>query len=69
MARSAILIGNFVRRVRDLDMPRTEPIAPPAKPKESPAPEQAPPERKLDPFNPDWPATRPTPEPKASSLL
>jgi hypothetical protein len=58
-------------------MPQTVPIAPPAKPRKEPAP--APrkpahpprkpahprPQRELDPFNPDWPKTRPTPEPKA----
>jgi hypothetical protein len=52
-------------------MPQTEPIAPPAKPdkREEPRPErEAPPTEprpELDPFNPDWPSTRPTPEPKA----
>ena len=60
---------------KDLDMPQTEPLAPPDKRREksSPLPQdplplpQTPPEprRELDPFNPDWPATRPTPEPKA----
>jgi hypothetical protein len=52
----------------DLDMPQTEPVAPPDKPREEPAPSpQTPPgpRRELDPFNPDWPDTRPTPEPKA----
>jgi hypothetical protein len=58
------------------DMPQTEPVAPPHKPRERPMPspqEPAPgpqtpprqPRRELDPFNPDWPDTRPTPEPKA----
>ena len=60
--------------VEHLATPQTEPLAPPEKPRERPAPwpqapplPQAPPEprRKLDPFNPDWPDTRPTPEPKA----
>jgi hypothetical protein len=52
-------------------MPQTEPIAPPTKPRkhEEPPPErEAPPTEprpELDPFNPDWPKTRPTPEPKA----
>jgi hypothetical protein len=52
-------------------MPQTEPIAPPTKPREEPAPvpvrpaPQPKPQRELDPFNPDWPKTRPTPEPKA----
>ena len=51
------------------NMPQTVPIAPPSKPREQPAPQRTTPppkpERKLDPFNPDWPKTRPTPEPKA----
>jgi hypothetical protein len=51
-------------------MPPTEPMAPPDEPQVEPAPlpEVTPaPERRreLDPFNPDWPATWPTPEPKA----
>ena len=50
-------------------MPHTEPAAPPDKPREKPAPlPQTPrpgPRPELDPFNPDWPDTRPTPEPKA----
>ena len=57
-------------------MPQTEPAAPPAPSKPSPAPaparEPAParpapgkPQRELDPFNPDWPKTRPMPLPKA----
>jgi hypothetical protein len=52
-------------------MPQTEPISPPTKPREVPAPQPksppspAKPKRELDPFNPDWPKTRPTPEPKA----
>ena len=57
-------------------MPQTEPAAPPAPSKPSPAPaparEPAParpapgkPQRELDPFNPDWPKTRPVPLPKA----
>ena len=54
-------------------MPQTEPLAPPApakpdkQPSPSPAPRPAPakPQRELDPFNPDWPKTRPLPEPKA----
>jgi hypothetical protein len=49
-------------------MPQTEPVAPPEKPLEEPAPLPQPPRqprRELDPFNPDWPETRPTPEPKA----
>jgi hypothetical protein len=49
--------------------PQTVPHAPPAKPSEQPAPERTAPEpqpqRKLDPFQPEWPETRPTPEPKA----
>ena len=53
----------------ELDMPQTEPVAPPEKPREEPVPlPQAPPSqprRELDPFNPDWPDTRRTPEPKA----
>jgi hypothetical protein len=53
----------------DLDMPQTEPVAPPDTPREKPAPlPQTPPpqpRREPDPFNPDWPRTRPTPEPKA----
>ena len=48
---------------------QTNPIAPPSKPQEKPAPQReappAKPQRKLDPFNPEWPKTRPTPEPKA----
>ena len=52
-------------------MPQTTPIAPPAKPQKQPAPQrQAPPpgpKRELDPFNPQWPKTRPTPEPKGRS--
>ena len=51
-------------------MPVTEPLAPPQKPEPLPAPEIVPPpepKRELDPFNPDWPATRPTPEPKAQA--
>ena len=48
----------------------TEPLAPPEEPQEEPAPlpQTVPPpqpRRKLDPFEPDWPETRPTPEPKA----
>ena len=32
----------------------------------SPAPKHPPgPKRELDPFDPEWPKTRPTPEPKA----
>ena len=54
-------------------MPQTEPLAPPEKPQEQPAPlpRTPPPEprRELDPFNPDWPATWPTPEPKARGPL
>jgi hypothetical protein len=50
-------------------MPETEPLAPPERPQHEPAPlPQTPrpePGRKLDPFNPDWPDTWPTPEPKA----
>jgi hypothetical protein len=50
-------------------MPQTEPIAPPTKPREEPGPKREEPRpkpgRELDPFNPDWPKTRPTPEPKA----
>jgi hypothetical protein len=52
-------------------MPQTEPLAPPSKPTKEPGPaprREAPPakpRRELDPFNPDWPNTRPTPEPKA----
>jgi hypothetical protein len=53
-------------------MPQTEPMAPPTKPREEPAPAPQPrkdpppsPTRQPDPFNPDWPKTRPTPEPKA----
>jgi hypothetical protein len=53
-------------------MPQTEPMEPPTKPRKEPAPAPAPtkpaqpkPQRELDPFNPDWPKTRPTPEPKA----
>jgi hypothetical protein len=50
-------------------MPQTEPVAPPRKPREEPEPQRKPapvePRRKPDPFNPDWPKTRPTPEPKA----
>ena len=51
--------------------PQTVPIAPPddpeVEPQPAPAPAPAKPnrERELDPFNPDWPQTRPTPEPKA----
>jgi hypothetical protein len=51
-----------------MPMPLTAPIAPPPKPKEEPSrPREAPPEprRERDPFNPDWPKSRPTPEPKA----
>src|SRR6516165_5247701 len=48
---------------------QTNPIAPPSKPQEKPAPQReappAKPQRKLNPFNPEWPKTRPTPEPKA----
>jgi hypothetical protein len=45
-------------------MPQTEPIAPPTKlrKRDEPPPEPRP---DLDPFNADWPQTRPTPEPKA----
>ena len=56
-------------------MPQTEPLAPPDEPRKAPAPlptrpgpeprTPVEPERKLDPFNPDWPETRPMPEPKA----
>jgi hypothetical protein len=53
-------------------MPHTVPLAPPVKPEQKPAPSperrQAPPakpQREPDPFNPEWPKTRPTPEPKA----
>jgi hypothetical protein len=52
-------------------MPHTEPLAPPRKPNESPEPaprrRETPPQPKpkVDPFNPDWPKTRPTPQPKA----
>jgi hypothetical protein len=47
--------------------PETVPEAPPAAPDTRPEPTPAPPERKpdLDPFNPDWPAGRPEPQPKA----
>lgn len=52
-------------------MPQTDPVPPPAPPREEPAPLRKPPpskpQRKLDPFNPDWPKTRPTPEPKAEA--
>jgi hypothetical protein len=50
-------------------MPQTVPVEPPSKPRETPSPERVvpppKPRRELDPFNPDWPKTRPTPEPKA----
>ena len=49
-------------------MPQPAPTAPPSKPQEKPSPRREPPakpQRKLDPFNPEWPKTRPTPEPKA----
>ena len=51
-------------------MPYAEPLAPPITPLEEPAPPQrevppVKPKRELDPFNPDWPKQRPTPEPKA----
>jgi hypothetical protein len=51
-------------------MPETEPAAPPDEPQVEPAPlpqTTPPPQRRpeLDPFNPHWPDTRPTPEPKA----
>ena len=51
-------------------MPETQPLAPPSRPREQPAPQPretpAPrPQREDDPFNPDWPETRPMPEPKA----
>lgn len=51
-------------------MPTTEPLPPPVKPREKPVPQPLPappskPQPDLDPFNPKWPATRPTPEPKA----
>jgi hypothetical protein len=47
--------------------PETLPDAPPREPETYPEPAPAPPERKpnLDPFNPDWPAGRPEPQPKA----
>jgi hypothetical protein len=45
-------------------MPETEPLAPPAKPQVEPAPETEP-RRELEPFDPDWPSTRPTPEPQS----
>ncbi len=54
----------------DLDMPQTEPVAPPVKPREEPAPvpqEPPQPQRGPDPFNPPWPEDRPTPEPKAQA--
>jgi hypothetical protein len=43
------------------------PEAPPQEPETRPEAPPAPPERKpnLDPFNPDWPAGRPEPQPKA----
>ncbi len=46
------------------------PEAPPAQPREKPAPAPGPvrerpaPRPERDPFNPDWPRTRPLPEPK-----
>jgi hypothetical protein len=52
-------------------MPQPMPVAPPEEPQVEPAPvpERTPapsePRREPDPFNPDWPSTRPTPEPKA----
>jgi hypothetical protein len=52
-------------------MPETEPVSPPKPVREEPGPgprRETPvpkPQRKDDPFNPDWPKTRPTPEPKA----
>ncbi len=50
-------------------MPHPTPVAPPDKPQTAPAPERQVPAPKprpeLDPFNPAWPKTRPTPEPKA----
>ena len=51
-------------------MSPAEPIAPPEEPEVEPAPlprttPPPQPRRELDPFNPDWPETRPTPEPKA----
>jgi hypothetical protein len=51
--------------------PETAPEAPPAEPETRPEPGPAPPERKpdLDPFNPDWPAGRPEPQPKALRIL
>jgi hypothetical protein len=56
---------------RTLWMPETEPASPPKPVREEPGPgprRETPvpkPQRKDDPFNPDWPKTRPTPEPKA----
>jgi hypothetical protein len=55
--------------VPNMNTPQTEPFAPPEEPEVEPAPlPSAPPprpRREPDPFNPDWPDTRPTPEPKA----
>ena len=48
--------------------PETVPVAPPAEPETRPeSVPEPPPQRKpdLDPFNPDWPAGRPEPQPKA----
>jgi len=47
--------------------PETVPEAPPAEPETRPESTPAPPERKpdLEPFDPDWPAGRPEPQPKA----
>jgi len=53
-----------------MPMPETEPIAPPITPHQPeavPEPPAVPTEPAIepDPFNPDWPETRPLPPPKA----
>ena len=51
--------------IRSAAAPEAPPQEPETYPDAPPAP--APPERKpdLDPFNPEWPAGRPEPQPKA----
>ena len=61
---------NFVEILQALEsvMPETTPVAPPAKPDVKPdsAPQDTPGRApKPSPFEPDWPETRPTPQPKA----
>ncbi len=67
----SLLLGKSNWLDRLVPMPQTEPVAPPTKPaqpeptRREPSAPPSEPKREPDPFDPDWPETRPTPPPKA----